>query len=345
MKALILGNDPMQEYLDKGFNIEERKKYFNPAQVYEEVFYLSHDPKLPPFIREAVMYLKGLKIIKNNNVDVIRAYNGFRAGYIGALLKKKTKKPLIISLHDDYERLWNVIGLNGFLKKMLLKNERKALEACDQCIAVSNYIGNYAKLHGARNVTVIHNKLQLEQYLERPPFTILNIGRLEQSKNQLIIVEAVNQLRRAGYNLRLLIVGKGKLERQLKKELTSQDGLISRVPNTFLPIILKNVDLYINASFNEGFCVTLSEAQMCGLPIISSDIPGVKDIVNKKNALFFEPSDVAELKEQIMKVYNNTEVKEELSAASVRDSKRFDWNVLAEKEAEIVKGYETWKSQ
>lgn len=342
MKALILGNDPMKEYLEKGFNMEERKKYFNPSEVYEEVFYLSHNPKLPPGIREFMMYQKGLKLIKNNNIDIIRAYNGFRAGYIGLKLKKKTKKPLVISLHDDYEKLWNVLDLNKTFKKILLKNERTALEQCDHCIVVSTYLENYARLHGAKNITIIHNKLQLEQY-QTNPFTILNIGRLNPAKNQLTIIEAVKRLREEGYNLRLLLIGKGKLEKQIRKELTSQDGLINQVPNTFLPIILNNVDLYINASFNEGFCIVLSEASICKIPIISSRIPAVSDIVNEENALFFSPENVNELKEQIKKVIDNKTLRKSLSEANIKNIEKFDWDTLAQKEKELIKRYETWK--
>lgn len=338
MKALIIGNDPFKQYIAKGLNIKERMKYFNPGDVYEDIYYVSHNPKLPTFIKEFALLLKCLRLIKKHQLDAIRAYNGFRAGFVGSLAKWVTKKPLIISLHDDYDALWKNLKLNIALTKFLQWCERRALESCDVCIVVSNYLKKYARLHGAKNVEVVFNKLNLKQYHSKP-FTVVSVGRLNLVKNHETTIEAVQLARAQGYNVRLLIIGNGVLEKQIKKKLTYPDGLITSVPNTFLPMILHQCDLGVSASLNEGFGIGIAEFQACGLPIIASDIPGTKDIVDKKNALLFHPMDVAKLAQYIIAVKERKELREQLIDRSVECGDKFEWESLALKEKEIIERY------
>ena len=338
MKALIIGNDSMESYLDKGMNMKEREAYFNPGGVYDEVFYVSHNPKLPTFVKEFALYIKALRIAKQNKVDVIRAYNGFRAGWIGSLIKKRIKKPLLISLHDDYDKLWLNLKLNKVTTKLLQWCERKALEKCDCCFVVSTYLEKYARLHGAINVHVTFNKLNLKQYHSKP-FTLISVGRLNVVKNHETTIEAVRLVRGLGYNVRLLIIGSGELAGVFKKTVKFPDGIINAVPNSFLPMILHQCDCGVSSSLNEGFGIGIAEFQACGLAIIASDIPGTKDIVTSKNALLFDAMNVNQLVKQIIRVKTDKELRNKLINCSVRDGDKFEWNKIVRKEKELIERY------
>jgi len=338
MKGLIMMNDSMEEYFKKGFTKKEREEYFNPAGVYEEVFYVSHNPKLPTFLRELDLYFRALAIAKFNKVDIIRCYNSWRLGYIGARLKKKLKIPLIISIHDDYDALWDNLGLNPFIKKLLRHTERKALDACDMCLVVSTYLHKYATLHGARNVEVVFNKLNLEQYNTKQ-FTVVSVGRLNPVKNHSATIEAVKLLRARGHKLRLLIIGNGSLEKNIRKELGEQDGLITTIPNTFLPMMLHECDCFCLPSLNEGFGIAFAEAQACGLPIIATNHPSVSDIVNRDNAIIINPVSVSEIANAILKIKQDKESRKRMIENGLRNCEKFEWNQLAQKEKEIIQKY------
>jgi len=129
MKALLLTNDRWEDYLKKGMIYEERYAYFNPDNVFKDVHLLYHDDKTGsrkvkklnlhyrkgfPIIREFLLVRDAIRIVRKHNIDVIRAYNPWRAGLIGVFCKMFTKKPLVVSLHNDYDKLWEVTRMYFF---------------------------------------------------------------------------------------------------------------------------------------------------------------------------------------------------------------------------------------
>jgi glycosyltransferase involved in cell wall biosynthesis len=104
-------------------------------------------------------------------------------------------------------------------------------------------------------------------------------------------------------------------------------------------MILHECDCFISSSWNEGFGISLAEAKVCGLPIIASDIPGTKDIVDENNALLFNPSDVAELLEKIIAIKTHKELREELINKSLEDPDKFEWEKIELQERKLIERY------
>ena len=102
---------------------------------------------------------------------------------------------------------------------------------------------------------------------------IVSVGRLVPSKDFFSLLEAIailNQTTKA----RLLIVGGGKLKKQLQKKIGSLNlgEIVSLVGNKANPYpFMKEADVYVSSSIYEGFSNSLIEALALGLPIVSTD--------------------------------------------------------------------------
>ena len=103
------------------------------------------------------------------------------------------------------------------------------------------------------------------------------IGRLDAEKNPISLLEAIK-----GLDVELVMVGNGSLANRLR-EMAKRDGLAVRflhnVPNLQLPGILNSSDLFVLPSLYEGHPKTLMEAMACGLPVIGTDVPGIRELI------------------------------------------------------------------
>jgi glycosyltransferase involved in cell wall biosynthesis len=116
-------------------------------------------------------------------------------------------------------------------------------------------------------------------------FIFLNVGRLTLAKDQKNLIEAFSLVSKEQKNIRLIIVGKGELEQELKNFVVQKNvsNLVIFAGN------IKNVQDYYNASDVfilssawEGFAIVIAEAMACALPIITTDAGGTREVLNNK---------------------------------------------------------------
>ena len=116
---------------------------------------------------------------------------------------------------------------------------------------------------------------------------IITIGRLSEEKGQDIIPEIAAALKEKRINFKWYLIGDGKLRGLIEKRCkmySVEDNviLLGTKPNPYP--YLKEADLYIQTSIHEGFCITLAEAKVFDLPIISTDCAGAHEqLDNQKN--------------------------------------------------------------
>ena len=110
--------------------------------------------------------------------------------------------------------------------------------------------------------------------------TLLTTGRLCSEKGQDIIPNIAKRLLDAGYNIRWYCVGdgedRGKIEAQIRSlEVESHVILLGSQQNPYP--FFKLADIYIQPSRHEGFGITITEAKILGLPIVTTNFAGATE--------------------------------------------------------------------
>lgn len=357
MKVLHLTNESVEEQFANGYTLDYKTSYYNPENVFNEIHLLYHyhetinEQKYGwylhkrsglPLIREFMMVIDGIKIVKKYDIAIIRGFNNFRCGIIGILIKLFTRKPLIISIHNDYHRLWITKKLPIIIRYGLEIAERVSMRFCDEVWVLTSYLEKYAKDRLARRTWLNPNKVKLNIFNNEPEqtksddkFRILFVGRLDTQKNILTLIDVINELNN---DIELTIVGRNQMDKSVLKRMGPNIKYIEKLDHdTELPKYMKSVNCACLPSYTEGFGIVLVEFQAAGLPIIASDIPETKDIVNHNNALLFNPNKPEELKQCILKLKNDLNLQQTLSNKSLESSKKFDWYKLSSLEAERYK--------
>lgn len=126
-------------------------------------------------------------------------------------------------------------------------------------------------------------------------YKFITIGRFSKEKGHNRLIQAFNKFWKKNPNCYLIIIGgHGNLYNQtleLIKNSPSNNNIIiiKSISNPFA--ILKQCNYFILSSFYEGFGLVLAEADILGLPVISTDIPGPKIFMEKNNGKLVENSE------------------------------------------------------
>jgi glycosyltransferase involved in cell wall biosynthesis len=114
--------------------------------------------------------------------------------------------------------------------------------------------------------------------------SVLYVGRLIETKGVHDLIMAFPDVIKSIPDAKLFIAGYGEQEEELKR-LTAELGLTKSV--TFLGKVekgdvakyMKSSEIYVLPSYSEGFPLTIAEAMSCGLPIITTNVKGLPEIV------------------------------------------------------------------
>ena len=133
----------------------------------------------------------------------------------------------------------------------------------------------------ASKITVIPNYVDTSVFQPYPNLRdeseLIFVGRIAPEKNLTAVLEAVKPLQ-----VRLRIIGEGKIRPELQQRFASLDGRViweGNVPNSVLSRYLNSAGLFVLPSFYEGHPKALIEAMACGLPVIGADSPGIRELI------------------------------------------------------------------
>ena len=262
-------------------------------------------------------FLYGLALIKKYQIDIIFCQWTIPSGLIGLLIKKITKKPVIVSAQ----------GAEFYLPKNKIFSQfvRYVLRNIDLLIPVSHHMKklayNYSKK--IKYIEVLPNAVDPEKFkpLTNVEFSfsgidpkckkILTVRRLVPEKRVDLLIKSFHILLKYFTNLQLIIAGDGP-ERDNLIKLTEKLKISNKV--LFLGFIshdqlnsLYNVaDIYVLTSEQEGLSLSLLEALATTVPVISTNIVGNPEvIIHKETGLLFEPGNVDQLVNNLKYVLDN----------------------------------------
>lgn len=172
------------------------------------------------------------------------------------------------------------------------------------------------------DVARLKRKIRSSLGLSIDDFVVASIGRLHYGKRVDVIIRAVAKLQKTRKNIKLLIIGAGPEEHQLKTLARGQTDNI-RFLGWRLDIsdLLNAIDVYVSTSDSEaGMSSSLLEAMMAGLPCIVT--PFTRAITNMRDGLVIPFQNPTALAEAIDTLYQNPELRTRFRAVVKRTGLR-----------------------
>jgi phosphatidyl-myo-inositol alpha-mannosyltransferase len=228
-----------------------------------------------------------------------------------------------------------------FGKRMLQRFARRLHGRIAVSAAARHFIGRYFP----GDYKVIPNGVDLRQFRDATPFArwrdgtpnILFVGRFESRKGVMYLLRAYRQLRREGHACRLLIVGGGPQEAEVKRYVATRRltgvELLGRLSDHDKARAFATADLYVSpATGQESFGIVLLEAMASGVPIVCSDIHGYKGVVRRnEQALLVPPKDSEGLAAAIGTLLRDPVRRGAMGASGRERAVQFGWENITAK--------------
>lgn len=203
-------------------------------------------------------------------------------------------------------------------------------------VAISDYIQDTIEKEykiSKEKIPCIYNGIDTKSFVhqkvvESNRIKFINVARLTRQKNQRLLLDAFYLALQKRTDLLLEFVGDGELRNVLQdqaQELGIANHVVFRGIQKNIKEILNQSDVFILTSDWEGLPLSVLEAMACGLPVISTDAGGVRDIVkNNENGLIIEIGDVKGVANAIGKLATDKELRKEMGENSLRMAGQYD---------------------
>lgn len=177
---------------------------------------------------------------------------------------------------------------------------------------------------------------------------ILTVGRYHPKKGYDLIPKIAGELRGKGLDFVWLIVGKNSSEIRKKysecdslgiivvEKLAKSAGNVFSLPSKYLIELYCSADIFAFPTLIETFGMVLVEAMAAGLPIVTTEAEGVRDVVeNEITGLKTKPGDASAFAEALIRVIKNRELSEKLKLNCLKKVSDYDWSIVSGQYAEF----------
>lgn len=224
-----------------------------------------------------------IDVLREIKPDIISLHSS-KAGWLGRLAAKWLKIPVVFTAHG-----WAFTEGVPKRKQVVYRWAEKLVGSLeDKIITVSNYDRELAiryKIAHPSKIVTIHNGMpDIDSTLfakpEVEPVHLIMVARFEEQKDHILLLETLEELKDLPWTLEL--VGDGPLM-GIVRERAEKLGISDKVQFSGacddVPSRLAKAQIFILTSKWEGFPRSILEAMRAGLPVIASEVGGVKEAV------------------------------------------------------------------
>ena len=233
------------------------------------------------------------KLCVKEHYDIEVSYlEGPSARVISGCQDKDTK--LVSWIHVEQHTMAKLAG--SFRSE---KEARACYNRFDQTVCVSQYVHDdfCQLLDFQKPCRVLYNTVESDQILagavEAAPelkedgrVRLIAVGTLKESKGYMRLLQIIKRLRDEHYPVHLSILGIGPLQQKME-EFIRQEGLDDAVTllgyQTNPYKYVSKCDLFVCASFAEGFSTAATEALIVGTPVCTVEVSGMKEMLGEHN--------------------------------------------------------------
>jgi L-malate glycosyltransferase len=274
------------------------------------------------------------ELAKKKKYDITHAFFGFPCGYVAMQLKKKFNIPYVVSLRGSDVPFYNT---RFYLLDMLfLKRVSKRIwKNAKAVVANSEGLKDLAlRVKPKQKISIIHNGIDIQEFkpvekkkLKKEKITLISTGRLIERKGYKYLIEAISGLR----NVSLQLIGEGNLMDELKlqaKGANSNVNFLGKVKHEKIAEFLRDADIFVLPSLNEGMSNSILEGMACGLPIITTDTGGSKELIDG-NGFIVEKSSSEDLRDAVNRYLEDLSLIEKHGKKSRKIAEEMSWGKVA----------------
>ncbi|MDD2941921.1 MAG: glycosyltransferase [bacterium] len=224
---------------------------------------------------------QALTTARTINPDIIVTH-GYKEAFIGACLSFFLRRPLVTQHHGATElnrgfsacRMYCYQKLHRFISRFI----------ASRVVTISHALSRQLDYDDVSGLCVIHNAasvppVELATRDSQAGISLYIIGRLVPVKNVALAIDIIRSLTRN--DVILNVVGDGPLENQLKDyagEVRDSGKIAFRGYSSDIAGALSRADFLLITSISEGIPTVMLEALLLGVPVVSVELPGVKEI-------------------------------------------------------------------
>lgn len=320
----------------------------------DPVYQHCKDVLIPHIPLKLTCYLGMPYAVRKANVDVLHFPAHWHTQSSAFFLNRNVKK--VLTIHDlipllypdsysrNLARRWNN-SLKLIINRAdhIIAVSEKTREDCikylkipsDEITVIPN--GFSKAFYPIPNIGEVKNYIKTTYNLDK---YILFAGRVEARKNITTLINAFYELKKSGFNHKLVIIGgmgwqHEKVLLEIKK-LNLQDEVVfpGYVPEDDLVKFYNAADLFVYPSLYEGFGLPPLEAMACGTPVITSNTSSLPEVVGDAG-IMVDPLDTTALSDAMCKVLDDPGLQSKLRDNGIIQSKEFSWQKTAQKTWQI----------
>ncbi|MDO6355733.1 glycosyltransferase [Caloramator sp. CAR-1] len=221
-----------------------------------------------------------IKVVKKFNPDIIHAHD-VKATLISTVVSGKI--PVISHLHGNSKDMTRITikSILYFLSSLKVKKIIGVSESCIEEYVLNKFIKNKAIV--LKNI-IYEKRLNalFDKDINNYDFDFIFLGRLSYAKNPERVAKVASKVLKCCPNAKFGVIGEGELKDEMIKVFKSE-GVIDRVTFTGkLPYpykALKSSKCLLMCSRYEGLPIAALEAMALGVPVVSTPVDGLKEII------------------------------------------------------------------
>lgn len=276
---------------------------------------------------KAYFYGKGL--IKKKKFDLTHAFFGIPCGYIAM----KLGLPYIVSLRGSDVPFYNP-RFAKLDKLVFCRLSQRIWRRARAVIANSEGLKELAEKTFAGGIGVIPNGVDTSEFkpLKNKKISkkirLISTGRLIARKGYQYLIPALKGLK----NVELTLVGGGDLRSELD-ELARKNQVkvhfTGEVKHDEIVKYLQNSDIFVLPSLNEGMSNSILEAMACGLPIITTNTGGSKELIDE-NGFIIKKNSIIDIKNKLTTYLKNVQKLNDHGQKSRLIAQTLSWELVSD---------------
>ncbi len=269
--------------------------------------------------------------------DLVHVHVAMKAGMLARYLKRKFMIPYFVTEH--WSGYFKESAPNVYAGNWLINNQnKKVLNNANFLFPVTRNLGdtinkNFTKV----NYVVIPNVVNTDLFFYKPfqpeRFRFIHPSSMDDNKNPKGILMACEKAKAMGYDFELLMVGNlNDSILEMAKQFDLFKDFVTFKPAISYAEVAEEMQhssaLLLYSGFESLPCVIL-EAFCCGLPVISSRVGGIAEVIDNENGILVERGKVEELVVAICNMIDNYEVYNRYSIAQ-KAAQKFSYDVVGQ---------------